>query len=76
MFKHDESDEDQIAFAAIGKKLAGGMSISDDERAELKRLADVIRAPKASEDCYWICRGSGFACNPDQPVCDCYKVCI
>lgn len=84
-----ENSKEQQRFSEIISKHLNGKRLSDDEKKELSTIAkknnfNVERKETNLDgklnftDCYWICRGSNWSCNPQQPPpgCECYQVCI
>jgi|GEM_PF-4333574 len=82
------SEQQKKIIDLISKHLAGN-NLSPNEKIELFNLAkdnnykvdqseSFIDGKIKKEDCYWICRGSNWSCNPNQPGpgCECIKICI
>jgi len=84
-----EKSQEQIRFSEIISKHLSGQTLSLSEKQELSGIAKknefiternevTINGETKITECYWICRGSNWSCNPQSPPpgCVCYKVCI
>jgi hypothetical protein len=71
MFEVNEDDPNQQAFAKLGKKLVDGQPLTEQEKSEMDRLAELIGIyddEKAQRGCGYFCN-SGWSCNPSSPHC-------
>ena len=76
-----EKSKEHVRFSEIITKHLKSQNLTSDEKKELATIAknnNFHFEQKDGTDCYWICRGSNWSCNPQAPApgCDCYQVCI
>lgn len=84
-----EKLEAQNRFSEIVDRYISDGDITSDEKNELFKIARendfsverkkiVKDGIELTQDCYWICKGSNWSCNPKQPGpgCECVEICI